>query len=376
MPLFFIFGQNGYLRGLLPRPVIDCQRYLFHHDDYSTGERWHDRTICDYNLVQSWLAVQEWYYRFAEIPFEIDPKTLQRKDIPQDYTAFREAIINMLIHQDYADHSRKAEICHFIDLTKFWNPGDAFTQVKDLLEPGEKETRNPILVTAFRRIGFSESAGWGLRDVFKNWRDLGRVPPEIRNDKSKKVFELTLQNEILLSEEQIKIQKKIGVDLPEKESAVFAYACRKKQISIYNIRDILGITLHKCRTVAGEMVTQGLLFKKDHNIYLLGPEIEEYVQSVEMESRKETHDVVHDDLSETAQKILNICKKALSGSELLGILGYKSRTRNFRLAMADLLEKDLIEMTLPETPKSKNQKYRLTQSGLHLVEKLNRTIES
>ena len=322
------------------------------------------------------MAVQEWYYRFAEIPFEIDPKTLQRKDIPQDYTAFREAIINMLIHQDYADHSRKAEICHFIDLTKFWNPGDAFTQVKDLLEPGEKETRNPILVTAFRRIGFSESAGWGLRDVFKNWRDLGRVPPEIRNDKSKKVFELTLQNEILLSEEQIKIQKKIGVDLPEKESAVFAYACRKKQISIYNIRDILGITLHKCRTVAGEMVTQGLLFKKDHNIYLLGPEIEEYVQSVEMESRKETHDVVHDDLSETAQKILNICKKALSGSELLGILGYKSRTRNFRLAMADLLEKDLIEMTLPETPKSKNQKYRLTQSGLHLVEKLNRTIES
>ncbi|WP_462269875.1 Fic family protein [Desulfobacter sp.] len=86
--------------------------------------------------------------------------------------------------------------------------------------------------------------------------------------------------------------------------------------------------------------------------------------------------MVHDDLSETAQKILNVCKKALSGPELLGILGYKSRTRNFRIAMADLMERDLIEMTLPETPKSKNQKYRLTQSGLHLVENLNRTAES
>ncbi|WP_246293874.1 DUF6079 family protein [Desulfobacter latus] len=73
---------------------------------------------------------------------------------------------------------------------------------------------------------------------------------------------------------------------------------------------------------------------------------------------------------------VNVSKKALSGPELLGILGYKSRTRNFRIAMADLMERDLIEMTLPETPKSKNQKYRLTQSGLHLVENLNRTAES
>ncbi len=163
-----IFGQDGYLRGLLPRPVIDCQRYMFQHDDHSADERWQDRVVCDYNLLQSWLAVLDWYYRFAEIPFEVDPKTLQRKDTPPDYIAFREAIINMLIHQDYSDHTRKPSIRHFTDLTSFWNPGDAFANVKDLLEPGEKETRNPLIVSSFRRIGFSENAGWGLRDVFNN----------------------------------------------------------------------------------------------------------------------------------------------------------------------------------------------------------------
>ena len=30
-----LLGQDGYLRGLLPRPVIDCQRYLFTHNNYS-----------------------------------------------------------------------------------------------------------------------------------------------------------------------------------------------------------------------------------------------------------------------------------------------------------------------------------------------------
>ena len=42
--------------------------------------------------------------------------------------------------------------------------------------------------------------------------------------------------------------------------------------------------------------------------------------------------------------------------------------------MTDLLEKELIEMTLPDTPRSKNQKYRLTQTGLKLIEKLNNDI--
>ncbi|NQU64736.1 MAG: putative DNA binding domain-containing protein, partial [SAR324 cluster bacterium] len=169
-----LFGNDGYLRGLLPRPVIDCQRYLYKSESTDEG-RWHDRTVCDYNLVQTWTAIMEWYYRFAEIPFEVDPKTMQRRDQPVDYVAFREAIVNMLIHQDYSDHTRKPVIQHYTDSTRFWNPGNAFASVADLLEPGEKETRNPLIVTAFRRLGFSENAGWGLRDVFSSWRGLGHV---------------------------------------------------------------------------------------------------------------------------------------------------------------------------------------------------------
>jgi len=34
--------------------------------------------------------------------------------------------MNLLIHQDYADHARKAVIEFFTDGIQLWNPGDSF----------------------------------------------------------------------------------------------------------------------------------------------------------------------------------------------------------------------------------------------------------
>ncbi len=85
-------------------------------------------------------------------PFrEIDPVTLARRDAPAGIRVFREAAINLLIHQDYGDHSRKAVIKFFSDGVQFWNPGDVFGDDSRLWEPGEKEVRNPSIVTAWRR---------------------------------------------------------------------------------------------------------------------------------------------------------------------------------------------------------------------------------
>ena len=189
-----LFGANATFRQLLPRPVVDCQRFSLNHDRADAGERWIDRRVLDENLIHTWQALVDWYQRLADQPFRVDPSTLQRDDSPPDYRAFRESMVNLLIHQDYADHSRKAEIRHYADQTVFWNPGDAFATDADLLEPGEKEVRNPRIVTAFRRIGLSENAGWGLRDVFRNWQQLGHVPPTIGNGKGRKYFEGTSKN--------------------------------------------------------------------------------------------------------------------------------------------------------------------------------------
>ncbi len=255
-----LFGNNAAFRQLLPRPVVDCQRFVLAHAQADTGARWMDRAVLDENLIRTWRDLVDWYGRFAERPFRIDPALLQRDDTPPDYLSYREAMVNLLVHQDYSDHTRKAGIRHYTDRTVFWNPGDAFASVADLLEPGEKEQlRNPRIVTAFRRIGLSENAGWGLRDVFRNWQQLGNVPPRITNDKSRKQFELVLLKEKLLSEEQILFQTRLGVHLTDEQARAFAFVCRDGEATLAQLKAVTGLLGPDTVKVAERLETQGLI---------------------------------------------------------------------------------------------------------------------
>ena len=150
-----LFGANASFRQLLPRPVVDCQRFFSSYAKTNVGGRWDDRLVLDENLVLVWQSLMDWYRKFSEVPFRVDPTSLQREDTPMDYRAVREAMANLLIHQDYSDHARKPEIRHYSDKSIFWNPGDAFDTNTELLEPNQNEVRNPRIVTAFRRIGLS-----------------------------------------------------------------------------------------------------------------------------------------------------------------------------------------------------------------------------
>ena len=264
-----MFGCNAAFRQLLPRPVVDCQRFTLSRDKADSGPRWIDRTVLDENLIRTWRALVDWYERFAEHPFRIDSTTFQRDDTPPDYLAYRESLVNLLIHQDYSDQGRKAEVRHYADQTVFWNPGDAFADAADLLEPGEKEVRNPRVVTAFRRIGLSENAGWGLRDVFRNWQQLGNVPPRITNDKGRKYFELVLLKEELLSERQRLFQAELGAHLTDEQARAFAFICRDGKVTLSQLKTVTGSSAAETVAVADRLVTQGLVERSGGESYVL-----------------------------------------------------------------------------------------------------------
>lgn len=78
----------------------------------------------------------------------------------------------------------------------------------------------------------------------------------------------------------------------------------------------------------------------------------------------EAHDKAHVSFTEVEEGILKACLEATrSTPELLGMLGYESRTGNFKKAIAHLLVTGDLERTLPNAPRSKRQKYRLTAKG-------------
>ena len=254
-----LFGRPRHLRRALGRPVVDCQFIDAAYDSWTTDRRWTDRVVVEENLIQAWLVLSERYVKHAEHPFRLDPATLRRDDDPPDYVSFREAAINLLIHQDYGDPGRKASIRFFRDRTVFWNPGDAFAATDELLNPTEKEVRNPALVAAFRRIGLSEQAGTGVRAIFRNWQNLGHVPPVIGNDKARKAFELRLLREELLGKEQRLFQAQLGVRLDEAQARLFALACRQGGVSLTDAKAVTGRTAPAARTVLDALVVQKLL---------------------------------------------------------------------------------------------------------------------
>ena len=194
-----IFGSPPAIHQMLPRPTLDVQWIPSGFDDPLPDIRWLDRVVLEDNLIVTWRGLVSRYMQKAEKPFRIDPHTLLRNDAPPEYRVFREAAINLLIHQDYASHGFKAVIKFYDDVIQFWNPGDVFGNADELLEPGEKEVRNPQIVAAFRRLGLCEQAGTGLRMVFDQWRALGHPVPEYENDRSRKAFEIRLplrQNQV------------------------------------------------------------------------------------------------------------------------------------------------------------------------------------
>ena len=288
-------------------------------------------------------------------------------------------MVNLLIHQDYADHTRKAEIRYFQNGTIFWNPGDAFASSADLLEPGEKEVRNPRIVTAFRRIGFSENAGWGLRDVFRNWQQLGHVPPQIKNETGRKTFELTLRKEELLSEAQLLFQASLGVHLTDEQARVFAVVCREKEVSLSKIKAITGFADPEARGLADNLVTKVLLepveasqsFALAHHLQeRFGPGSEEKQEKGTDQVGVPVAKLVSEPmvgLPPTLARLLPLCEVPRSLVELMEAINFSNRTHFRQKHLKVLLEKGLIQMTTPGKPRAKNQKYVAIPAGLRLI---------
>ena len=380
-----LFGRDASFRDIMPRPVVDCQRFVSAFGEYTSGARWDDRIVLDFNLIRAWQSLLDWYQRIATTPYRVDPATLQRTDMPPDYIAFREAVVNVLIHQDYSDHSRKPEIRHFSDRTIFWNPGDAFASLADLLEPGEKEVRNPRIVTAFRRIGLSENAGWGLRDVFTNWQQLGNVPPIIINNKAAKTFELVLPKELLLSEEQITFQAQLGVHLDPDAARLFAYICREKEIGVADAKAVLAQSTALSLAKLDYLVNQAIVrVIEPQNRYGLAEHLlarfpsDQASDQVDRKLVTPATDQVPDVASETVQPklelsehhrtVIRLCEIPRSTGDLMAELEMNHKTFFRNTVLEPLLVGGLIQQTYPEQPNHPKQAYVLTEAGLRLLE--------
>ncbi len=386
-----VLGRPRHVRRILPRMVVDFQIIDSASDSWLPDQRWNDRIEIEENLIQAWLRLSERYMNHAERPFSVNATTLRRDDDPPDYISFREAAINLLLHQDYGDHGRKASIRIFRDGTLFWNPGDAFASTDELLDPTEKEVRNPSIVAAFRRIGLSEQAGTGVRAIFRNWQRLGHVPPVIDNDKEKKSFTLRLVREELLGEEQRLFQAQLGVRLDDAQARLFAFACRNGGASLTDAKAVTGRSGPEARKVLGTLVVQRLLQPLGEG---QGYGIAEHLTDRRLDSLQPGHSasdqvaagsgsLVTDqpgrpggnlvtplltNLTDNQRKIIQLCEVARKQADLMRETGFTHRTFFRRTHLEPLIRARMIRMTHPEEPNHPDQAYVVTKAGGGLLD--------
>jgi len=66
--------------------------------------------------------------------------------------------------------------------------------------------------------------------------------------------------------------------------------------------------------------------------------------------------------------VLRACaEQPATGRELLTASGYSTRTGNFKRAVERHLAMNLLELTIPDKPRSGRQRYRLTAAGRRVL---------
>ncbi len=388
-----LLGSGAALRSVRPDPTVDCLWYGYAHGDPLPEVRWQDRLVLEENLVQSWRRLLEWYLRRREAPFQLDPATLRREDRPEDYVSFREAALNLLTHQDYEEGGRKASIGFYTDRVVFSNPGTAFEPTSTLLQPGDRQVRNPLIVEAFRRIGVGERAGTGLLAIFRDWHRLGRVPPVIESDPDRYEFRLTLLREELLSERQLHFQASLGVRLGDDQAAALAMLVRSESVSLAEVATSLARPQKETEADLQYLVSQILAAPHSPGRYQLAPHLrkrfplkggETYLPDDASDQSAPVTDQATSrpppslvtraanlpELDERQRRLLLACDTPQTIHDLMGLAGLRHRTYFRRRCLAPLLAAHLVQYQYPERPTHPDQRIALTEAGLRLVTKL------
>jgi ATP-dependent DNA helicase RecG len=409
-----LFGEERNVRQLLSRPVADYQRFDRLNGQADDGEvRWDDRVVIEGNLIQAWQTLFEKYAQVAQHKFSLDASTMRRNDNPPDFVTFREAVVNLLVHQDFGDSHRTPIIKIFRDETHLFNPGDAFASATELLDPGTKEVRNPTILGAFRRIGLSDQAGTGIRAIFRESRQQGHVPPVIVNDKSKKFFGIVLNRTRLLTEEQRLFQAQLGVRLSDEQARLFAVVCAKGTIEMVDAKAALAQPERAVLRIIERLEVQQLVERSSLGlVWTLKPHLKEAVSRLTDQAGASGRDVVTSggdqaranravlvspvsdqaghasgslvtpkseqakplitkrllkSLTATQKVILRLCDVPKRQEDLMIKLGVSHRTHFRSRQLHPLLDAGLIRQTHPENPTHPHQAYVVTEAAVELL---------
>ncbi|MCL4370955.1 MAG: hypothetical protein M1380_08635 [Chloroflexi bacterium] len=190
------------------------------------------------------------------MPFRLEGST--RIDEGPVHVALREALVNLLVHADYAE-TQASLIKRSPEGYLFRNPGSSLVSEIDLFTGDRSDPRNPQLVRMFRYLGLAEEAGTGMPRILKAWRELGFRLPEIEVGTERYEFTLHLRHAHLLSDEDRVWLRSLGADWAEAEQLALVMAKHEGYVDNLGLRSLTGQHPTDVTKLLGSLRDRGLL---------------------------------------------------------------------------------------------------------------------
>jgi len=178
-----LFGKKR--QRLFPDAVIRCARFKGRDTT-----RFLDHMEIDEYLPKAVEAVIAFIERHTLQAAEID--RIRRRELPEyPVQAVREAVINAIVHTDYAVTGMNIKVAIFDDRIEIVNPGALpFGLTLEAALSGVSKLRNRVVGRVFRELKLIEQWGTGLNRMITACREYGQQQPQF--DESGASFRVTL----------------------------------------------------------------------------------------------------------------------------------------------------------------------------------------
>lgn len=210
--LVLLFGKNQEIRRVIGRDLLDLRVRQSLEGRWDNGQELAD------NLLVALRKAVEFISRHNPLIEELSADNLQTDVGSADYIAVREALINLIIHQDYSDQRTVGQIVLEPHRTTMVNAGASLVSEEELIDGGTSTARNPLIARALKLIGFAELGGSGLREVSRVWRNAQRRPPIVNSYEQHNRFRIELDSRPLKAIADSYWKQRLGVTVMPEEA--------------------------------------------------------------------------------------------------------------------------------------------------------------
>lgn len=370
-----LLGTDRAIRKWRSRHLIDYRQRLTENDP---DQRWDDRVTWEGNLFGAFQTI---YPRLtAGLASGFHLQGAIRIDEGSIHIVLREALVNLLVHADYAV-SEASLIIHTPSSFLFRNPGSSRISEFDLLHGDRSDPRNPELLRMFRFIGLAEEGGTGIPSIIHGWRELGLEMPKIDTGTERYEFTLQLRQAHLLSADDRRWLKNLNKQWSEAEQLALIHARKHSYVDNATLARLTGqhsadiskvlVSLRNrqflqmigggryCRYELGSMAILGTPIPVPISVSSQQQEmIPDHIWNELMQISAVIRDSSRVNRATLLETIVELCSiSPLGTSDLVKLLGRKKNYLQGKLVIHSLVASGRIGYLYPENPSHPRQKY-------------------